>query len=126
MTKIDFTKPVQTRDGRPVRILCTERKHDSYPVVGLIEICGKECFYTWDLNGRYCEHYNNNNLDLVNVPEKKTVYQFTVYSKKRKKVFTTNNESKEEAEASFSIYKTYGDCFVVTGIQEVTFEVPND
>lgn len=37
MTKpLDLTKPVQTRDGRKVRILCTDRVHPNFPVVGLI------------------------------------------------------------------------------------------
>ena len=38
MTKFDPTKPVQTRDGREARIICTdvERKGD-WPIVALIK-----------------------------------------------------------------------------------------
>lgn len=123
MTKIDFTKPVQTKDGRPVRIICTDRKFGSYVVVGLIERDGREDLYSWDINGGYYGFYNNN-FDLVNVPEKKTVYQYTVYNKKSKNFYTVTNKSKKEAEASLFLHKNYYK--VITGIQEVTFEVPND
>lgn len=30
-------KPVCTRDGRPVRIICYDRKDEKYPIVALIE-----------------------------------------------------------------------------------------
>lgn len=33
---LDFNLPIQTRDGRPVRILCTDRKSETpYPVLAL-------------------------------------------------------------------------------------------
>lgn len=125
MTKIDFTKPVQTRDGRSVRILCTDRKSYSHEVVGLVESEeGIEYLYSWSLNGK--RFGLEESLNLVNVPEKKTIYQFTVYDKKGQKFYTTNIESKKEAQIALSFYKTNNDFKVVTGIQEVTFEVPND
>lgn len=33
----DPSKKVVTRDGRSVRIICTDRKHSRYPIVALVE-----------------------------------------------------------------------------------------
>ena len=52
-----------TKDGRSVRIICTDRKF-AYPVVGLIMNNGWEALACWDSAG----HYNGDpdkNLDLV-------------------------------------------------------------
>ena len=43
---IDWKKPVQTKCGLPVRILCTDAEGD-YPVVGLIDGIPQQ----WDLHG---------------------------------------------------------------------------
>ena len=66
---LDFTRSVQTRDGRAVRILCTDMEGPQ-PVVGAI---GVE-IQRWLLNGSFfgggkgapCE------LDLVQAPVKKS------------------------------------------------------
>jgi hypothetical protein len=68
---IDFTKPVQTRDGRKVRILCTDRK-DNRPIVGLVPGNGDEQIYSWHACGNYVS--NEHCLDLINVPEKLVAY----------------------------------------------------
>jgi hypothetical protein len=66
---IDFTKPVQTRDGRPVRILCTDAP-SCYPVVGLIEDEGRPI--VWTLAGYWSEGNDRNyQLDLMNSPPPK-------------------------------------------------------
>jgi hypothetical protein len=62
---IDFTKPVQTRDGRPVEIITTKgRGH--WPVLGYI---GDDAdVRTWTMDGIFAvtgAHPNN----LINVPE---------------------------------------------------------
>ena len=43
-------RKVVTRDGRSVRIICTDRKSDTFPIVVLIEGCYQEniCAYTKD------------------------------------------------------------------------------
>lgn len=74
MTKeLDLSKPVQTRDGRAVRILCTDRKGSSLPVTGLITLCdGRETIETWTLKGCLFDHREEGSVydgDLVNVPE---------------------------------------------------------
>lgn len=51
---IDFTKPVQTRDGLKVRILCTDAASlPGFPVVGLVQNeDGSEYPETWRLDGK--------------------------------------------------------------------------
>lgn len=66
----DPTKPVQTRNGRPVRILATDRKHGEYPIVGLItRPCGEEELETWTKDGKTIDATSSHRNDLVNVPE---------------------------------------------------------
>jgi hypothetical protein len=68
MNKLDLTKPVQTRDGRKVRILCTDTKGAGmFPVYALItEENGKETSATYTLAGQY-NLGDRCILDLVNV-----------------------------------------------------------
>lgn len=64
---IDFTKPVTTKGGRKVRILCTDGPNKYYPVIGLLE--GEDVVETWTLDGQYLTHEEEgHNLDLVNTP----------------------------------------------------------
>ena len=79
MTKLDLTKPVQTRDGRPVRILCMDRK-SKYPIVGLVlKKDGSETTESWLADGGY--HYPAciGENDLINVPPKPVKYFVNVY-----------------------------------------------
>ena len=62
--KLDLTKPVQTRDGRPVRILCSDAPGD-WCIVGLIG----EKVLSWQANGQYST-LRESQADLVNVPPK--------------------------------------------------------
>lgn len=48
---IDLTKPLQTRDGRPVRLLCADAKGPA-PLVGLIDQQSGEYPERWHLSGR--------------------------------------------------------------------------
>jgi len=68
---VDFSKPVQTRDGRPVRILCTDRKKTEQPVVGLIGyLDGTEIPHTWSHEGNFLVTNQECETDLVNAPPK--------------------------------------------------------
>lgn len=72
---LDLSKPVQTRDGRKVRILCTDRKaatHERrYPVVALVSDRdgADECVYYFTLDGEFNCFGRDQSSDLVNVPE---------------------------------------------------------
>lgn len=68
----DPKKPVQTRDGRKVRIVCTDAKaSDQYPILALVEEqSGYECTVLYSESGRYrASKSDEHPLDLVNVPE---------------------------------------------------------
>ena len=68
---LDLTKPVQTRDGRAVRILATDIKSDA-PIVAAIQIFkNDEKVYCYKANGNLLGSIYENLLDLVNVPETK-------------------------------------------------------
>jgi hypothetical protein len=67
---IDPNKEYQTRDGRPVRILTTDRKWDQFPVVGLIlGHDGEERLRSWTSEGRALYRRDDTN-DLVERPAK--------------------------------------------------------
>lgn len=72
---IDFTKPVQTRDGRKVTILCKNARN-SYPIVGLIhdihDLYDWDC--CWDTEGK--AKNTGSPCDLINTPE---AHEITVY-----------------------------------------------
>jgi hypothetical protein len=77
MTKaFDPKKPVQTRDGLPARIICTDRKYHSFgssgeiPLVVLIMEKGQETIVCRPANGRCCDDYDSNG-DIINIPQKR-------------------------------------------------------
>jgi hypothetical protein len=74
MSKLDLSKPVQTRDGRKVRILCTDAK-SGLPIVGLVSCCSDlgspiEEIYAWMASGAVSLLGASTGADLINVPEK--------------------------------------------------------
>jgi len=66
----DPKKPVQTRDGRPARIVCRDAK-GSYPIVAMIEIDGEEQPKTYTADGKF-DRFGGLPLDLINIPTKRT------------------------------------------------------
>lgn len=72
----DPTKPVQTRDGRPARIICTDRNHIDGPIVALITAQtrgheGEELIQSFYENGYYRPYpFSPHSIDLVNIPER--------------------------------------------------------
>ena len=65
-------KPVCTRDGRKVRILCYDLKGAEYPIVALVEAHDylDESISTYDRNGRF-DHDRENKNDLMMLSWKK-------------------------------------------------------
>lgn len=64
---IDWTKPVRTKDGRAVRVLCTDGPGE-YPVAGYIE--GEMNPRSWSLNGQIHKRTPHSQYDLENVPQR--------------------------------------------------------
>jgi hypothetical protein len=67
--KLDFTKPITTRDGRKVRILCTDGPKETYPVIGVID--GFEDISLWTIDGLGSMCLKSS--DLINSPQKRMV-----------------------------------------------------
>ena len=66
---IDFSKPVRTKSGRAVRILCT----DAPGVMSVIGLASDELL-RWTVNGSF--YFNRtSDYDLENVPEGTFVYR---------------------------------------------------
>ena len=63
---LDFTRPVTTRDGRAVRILCTDAG-GHLPVVGLIGSAVRR----WQLDGTALDSPYKHEDDLINTPVKR-------------------------------------------------------
>jgi len=65
---IDWTKPVTTRDGRKVRVLCTDGP-GKYPVIGIVEDAVRPVVDRWMQNGKAISDPGDDELDLINDPE---------------------------------------------------------
>jgi len=68
---LDFSKPVQTRNGIPVRILCTDRNHPEFTVVGLwMDEYKAEVVEYWTAEGDYTWMQSTpHHLDLIQAPQ---------------------------------------------------------
>jgi hypothetical protein len=70
MSGLDLGEPVQTRDGRTVRILCTNA-NALQPVIGLVKesVSDREVARHWFLDGHFDLGGRDHPCDLVNVPK---------------------------------------------------------
>lgn len=72
-------RQVVTRDGRAVRILCTDRNYDNYPVVALVQVHLRggqlrDDPYCFTKDGLYLDH-SETQKDLFFAPEKGDKHQ---------------------------------------------------
>ena len=75
---VDFSKPVQTRDGRPVRILATDLPDDKFPVLAIEPLEGGYSILKVTAEGRYWADWDRtgeSRNDLVNVPVETVTYR---------------------------------------------------
>lgn len=74
---LDLTKPVRTRDGRPVRILCTDANGPA-PIFALVKTSDfRDDVHRYKADGKLNQigiSRGDDPLDLVNVPETTSVY----------------------------------------------------
>lgn len=90
---LDLSKPVTTRDGRKVRIICTDRKWRApFPIVALVEGKGGEILQAYTSAGKYLLSGNCSEEDLINPPVKKYINLF------QKDVSRMYYDTREEAE----------------------------
>ena len=100
---IDFTKPVQTRSGKSVRILCTDGPQEC-EVVGIVE--GEHVVRTWELNGLHTYP----SFDLINPVTEYSGWALLVFNNRKEpgmyyKVFDTIEEAINKACDFNSDYK---------------------
>lgn len=95
------SRKVVTRDGRNVRILCTDAKGD-YPIVTLMETLDDSIEFVsrFKKDGHFLDNDDNNsNLDLFFLPEKHegwvNLYRNSSYAASAGCVFTSEKEAKE-------------------------------
>jgi hypothetical protein len=70
---LDTSRPVQTRDGRKARIIATDAKGGDFPIIALVECAGGESTEGYKADGSYLVERREHGLDLINVPERRTV-----------------------------------------------------
>lgn len=70
----DPSKPVQTRDGRPARVLAVGLKNIDYPIVAAwVTLSGQETAGIFTLDGRFrLDHSSGHPNDLINIPVRRT------------------------------------------------------
>ena len=93
-------RPIVTRDGRSVRIICADKKSDHpHPIVGLIDEVHHENVAVYTKDGEY-SHGIASSRDLFFAPEKKEGWIKVYYGKSRCNTFVCNRifATKEEAE----------------------------
>lgn len=67
------TRPIVTRDGDSVRIICTDRDDEDTPIIALVRHEGVEVVMAFSKNGEYfCMNEGPCPCDLFFAPEKKT------------------------------------------------------
>lgn len=66
------SRPVVTRDGRPVRIICTDANREETPVVALVKDkgTGYEALFPFSKRGKYYASTQESDTDLFFVPTK--------------------------------------------------------
>lgn len=99
------SQKVMTRDGRKVRILCTDMKNKQ-PVLALITEGNREDIHFYSQNGVWCNDFPNHKLDLVFAPTKKKGW-INIFRCKTDLYIEDVFKTKEEAEKMGKLSKNY-------------------
>ena len=88
----DVNKPVQTRDGRKARIICTDAKGNR-PIVALAERNSGDEYASWHgSNGRWWPSGDETGDDLINIPEKRWAVIYEIEEEGYGVLVTTHEE----------------------------------
>jgi len=95
MPAIDFTKPLQTRDGHTVEIISTSARGPA-SILGYI---GKsERIHRWEPSGKFdSSNIDHHSLDLMNVPPAKHVRYVNIYGDGQAHVHTSSDTANNQA-----------------------------
>ena len=89
-------RKVITRDGKSVRIVCTDMMGTSYPILAICRVNPThDCYYSYTLNGKHSLGIDSR-LDLFFAPEKHTAWT-NIYKLEDGVYAGSLFESKEEA-----------------------------
>ncbi len=102
---VDWTKPVERRDGRKVRVLCTDRKGLSTPVIVLVTDAdgSKEEYCPYQISGIFMTGGQTSDKDIINSP-----VRYSRWTNKYSSYFGyITHHSKEEALAADSPLRLY-------------------
>ena len=107
-------KPVCTRDGRKVRILCYDLKGAEYPIVALVEAHDylDESISTYDRNGRFDnDRENKNDLMMLSWKKEGWVNVYKSYNVGKKipcmaSIYPTKEEAKKSSVVGFDYVDT--------------------
>ena len=99
------SQKVMTRDGRKVRIVCTDMKNKQ-PVLALITEGNREDIHFYSQNGVWCNDFPNHKLDLVFAPAKKKGW-INIFKCKTYLYIGDIFETKEKAEKMGKLSKNY-------------------
>lgn len=107
------TRPIVTRDGRSVRIVCTDGRYENYPIIALVEDeDGKKDVETYTIEGSSIDGYEHP-CDLFFAPEKKSgwvnIYR-TTFGTQVGEIYN----SKEDAETLAKDYERAVAAYVTT------------
>ena len=87
---IDWTKPVRTKDGRAVRVVCTDAP-GSHPIIGIVE--GVREPFCWEVTGVYKEGLELG-IELENAPQRiQREYWANIYSDGAGGLFETKKDA---------------------------------
>ena len=100
------SRKVVTREGRPVRIICTDFNNINYPLI--IEVKGLDVPLPTTREGRHISLSVEERFDLFFAPEKHEGWANVFKSSKGNNVINSDIfESKEEAEKAGKNYNNY-------------------
>lgn len=104
-------KPVCTRNGNKVRIVCFNCKNEDYPIVALVLIGDGERVITYSKEGNYyCDSNDQDGRDLMIAD---TVHEgyINIY---KNKCGTYTGTIIYESEEKAKNYRTNNDCYITT------------
>ena len=90
-------RKVVTRDGKDVRIVCTDMIGTSYPVLAICRVdATHDCYYSYTLNGKHNLGVDSR-LDLFFAPEKRSgwinIYNRTGDAHASRRIYDTEEEA---------------------------------
>lgn len=118
--KLDFSRPVQIRNGIDVRILCTNGPGE-YPVIGIVE--GEMEPRRWTIGGKSYAHYGYSIplFDLVQAPRILRRWINIWLNKSRHCLCTDGFTSKETADISVNTIKRQPERYKFIRQEEIVF-----